>query len=146
MFGSREATVFSGLRRLVFLGAFLVVLFISIASAQKGQTNAPRYDPHTEAKMKGIVEELNLPPKGSEREAAHLLLKDGTANLDVYLCPKSFLDDMGISYSKGDEVALTGSKVKQGDAELILAREVVKGNDTLVLRDEKGNPVWNWHR
>jgi hypothetical protein len=28
----------------------------------------------------------------------------------------------------------------------ILAREVVKGTDTLVLRDDKGNPVWTWHR
>ena len=36
--------------------------------------------------------------------------------------------------------------IKQGEADLILAREVVKGNDTLVLRDEKGNPVWSWHR
>ena len=23
--------------------------------------------------------------------------------------------------------------------------EVVKGNDTFVLRDEKGGPVWDWH-
>jgi hypothetical protein len=26
------------------------------------------------------------------------------------------------------------------------SREVVKGTDTLVLRDEKGNPVWSWRR
>jgi hypothetical protein len=50
----------------------------------------------------------------------------------------------GLGFSKGDEIALTGSKVKQGDADLILVREVVKGNDTLVLRDDKGNPVWSW--
>ena len=54
--------------------------------------------------------------------------------------------DMGVSFSKGDEISLTGSKVKQGEADLILAREVVKGTDTLVLRDDKGNPVWSWHR
>jgi len=94
--------------------------------------------------MKGAVEEMKLPPKGSEKEVAHLLVKTGTDTVDVYLCPKSFLDDMGVSFSKGDEIALTGSKVKQGEADLILAREVVKGNDTLVLRDDKGNPVWSW--
>jgi len=69
-----------------------------------------------------------------------------TETVDVYLCPKSFLDDLGVSFGKGDEIALTGSKVKQGETDLILAREVVKGNDTLVLRDDKGNPVWSWHR
>jgi hypothetical protein len=56
-----------------------------------------------------------------------LLVKTGSDTVDVYLCPKSFLDDMGVSLGKGDEIALTGSKVKQGEADLILAREVVKG-------------------
>jgi hypothetical protein len=115
--------------------------------AQKAQEiRPPKYDVHTETKMKGTVEEVKLPPKGSEKEVAHLLVKTGTDTADVYLCPKSFLDDMGVSFSKGDEIALTGSRVKQGEADLILAREVVKGADTLVLRDEKGNPVWSRHR
>jgi hypothetical protein len=115
--------------------------------AQKAQeTGPPKYDVHTESKMKGAVEEVKLPTKGSEKEIARLLVKTATETIDVYLCPKSFLDDMGVSFSKGDEIALTGSKVKQGEADLILAREVVKGTDTLVLRDEKGNPVWSWRR
>jgi hypothetical protein len=53
---------------------------------------------------------------------------------------------MGVTFSKGDEIALTGSKIKAEGADLVLAREVIKGNDTVVLRDEKGNPVWDWHR
>ena len=73
-------------------------------------------------------------------------MKNGTEIVDVYLCPKSFLEDMGLGFSKGDEIAVTGSKVKQDGADLVLAREVVKGNDTLVLRDDKGNPVWGWQR
>jgi hypothetical protein len=50
---------------------------------------------------------------------------------------------MGISFTKGDEIAVMGSKVKQEALEVILARELVKGNDTLVFRDGKGNPVWD---
>jgi len=96
--------------------------------------------------MKGTVEEVKLPPKGREKETIHLLLKNGTGTLDIYLCSKAFLDDMGVSFAKGDEIALTGSRIKQGETDLILAREVVKGRDTLVLRDDKGNPVWSWHR
>ena len=111
--------------------------------AQKTQaTSAPKYDVHTETKMKGTVEEVKLPPKAGEKDVVHLLVKSGTDTVDVYLCPKSFLDDMGVSFGKGDEIAMTGSKVRQGEADLILAREVVKGTDTLVLRDDKGNPVW----
>ena len=96
--------------------------------------------------MKGTIQELKLPEKGSEKQAARLTLKSGDSTIDVYLCPKSFLDDMGSNLAKGDEVALTGSKVKQDGADLVLAREVVKGPDTLVLRDDKGKPVWDWHK
>jgi hypothetical protein len=130
--------------RIPFFAVFLASLCLLPAIAQKNQASSPpKYDLHTEAKVKVTVEEVKLPPKGSEKEVAHLLVKSGTDSVDVYLCPKSFFDDMGMSFSKGDEVTLTGSKVKHGEAELILAREVVKGNNTFVLRDEKGNPVWN---
>ena len=83
-------------------------------------------------------------PTGSEKGIAHLMVKIEPDILDVYLCPKTFLEEMGMSFSKGDEVAVKGSKIKQNKEDLFLAREVVKGNDTLVLRDDKGNPVWNW--
>jgi hypothetical protein len=128
-------------RKSIFLA--IAILCTLPLVAQKQETKRPKYDVNTEAKMKGTVEEVKLPPKGSGKEIAHLLVKTGTVTVDVYLCPGSFLDDMGVSFSKGDEIALTGSKVKQGEADLILAREVVKGTDTLVLRDSKGKPVWN---
>ena len=129
----------------IFLAMVLISLCLTPVAAQKAQqTNSPPYDLHSETKMKATVDDVKLPPKGSEKEAVHLLVKNGADALDVYLCPKSFLDDMGASFSKGDEIALTGSKVKAGGADLILAREVVKGDATLVFRDEKGNPVWNW--
>src|SRR6266700_3427225 len=107
-------------RKFVLVVVFLAVVFGAPARAQKNRTapaSPPKYD-----------------------------LKTGADAVDVYLCPQAFLADMGFSFSKGDEIALTGSKVKQGEADLILAREVVKGNDTLVLRDEKGSPVWSWRR
>ena len=44
-------------------------------------------------------------------------MKNGADTVDIYLCPKSFLDDMGVAFSKGDEITVTGSKVKQGENE-----------------------------
>jgi hypothetical protein len=149
MRGSPELGPPSGFRKLLFLAAFLALFCQLPVIAQKAQGNdasAPKYDPHTETKMKGTVEEVKLPPKGSEKEIVHLLVKNGTEIVDVYLCPKFFLEEMTVVFSKGDEIALTGSKIKQDGTDLVLAREVVKGNDTRVLRDDKGNPVWSWQR
>ena len=147
MRGSRESYPPNLGRELLFLAAFLSIFCLLPATAQKARGNepsAPKYDPHTETKLSGTVEEAKLPPKGSEKDIVHLMVKSGTEIVDVYLCPKSFLDDMGVTFSKGDEVEVTGSKVKQDGADLVLAREVVKGNDALVLRDAKGDPVWSW--
>jgi hypothetical protein len=144
----RDRTKFSSSRsrRNVFLLVLVAVLFGLTAQAQKSQPkpSPPKYDLSTEAKIKVTVEEVKVPPKGSDKEIAHLLVKDGTNSVDIYLCPKSFFDDMGMSFTKGDDIAITGSKVKQGETDLFLAREIVKGNDTFAFRDGKGEPAWNW--
>ncbi len=108
-------------------------LYSTPRCAKSPGNNSAQYDVNTETKMKGTVEEVKLPLKGSEKEVAHLLVKTGDT-VDEYLCPKSFPDDMGVSFRKGDEIALTGSKVKQGEADLILAREVVKGTSSSATR------------
>jgi len=135
-------------KQIVFL--LIALTFSSLwVQAQKtppaAATPPPKYDLQSEAKFKGIVEELKLPPKGSEKQIIYMRMKKGDDTIDIYLCPKTFFDDMSMAFAKGDEITLTGSKVKQGEAEVILAREVMKGNDTFVLRDEKGGPVWTWH-
>jgi hypothetical protein len=129
----------------IFLAAIVVVLSLSTVEAQKAAA-PPKYDLQSETKIKGTVDEVKPPASGNVKDAVHLLVKTSADSLDVYLCPKSFLDAMGLSFSKGDELAITGSKVKVDGADLILTRELVKGNDTVSLRDAKGDPVWDWHR
>jgi hypothetical protein len=133
------------LRRLFQTTLLAVTVVAAGALPMTGPATPPKYDVATEAKMKVTVEELKLPPKGNEKDVAHLLVKSGSDTLDIYLCPNAFLDDMGATFAKGDEVTVTGSKIKQDGADLVLARELVKGSDTLMLRDEKGKPVWDWH-
>src|ERR1700740_1242403 len=134
-----------GLHRSFQTTVLATAVVVINACPMSGPASAPKYDVATESKMKVTVEELKLPPKGNEKEVAHLVVKSGSETLDIYLCPKSFLDDMGATYAKGDEVTVTGSKIKQESGDLILAREIVKGTDTLLLRDDKGKPVWDWH-
>ena len=95
-------------------------------------------------KTKGIVDEVNLLPLGTRKDFTELIIKAGDDKVHIYVCPKPFQDEMGISFGKGDEIAVTGSKVKQEAFDVILARELVKGTDTLLFRDDKGNPVWDW--
>lgn len=117
----------------------------SITNCAQAAQPAPKYDAQTETKVEGTIEDITIPATGQAKEVVHLFMKVGNDTINVYLCPKSFLDEMGIEFNKGDEIVVTGSKVKQADVDLVLAREAQKGQDTLVLRDDKGNPVWVWN-
>ena len=117
----------------------LAVVFLAVSAFAQAP---PKYDPATETKLKGVVAELKFLPPAGGKPAAYLVIKSGEDTLQVFLCPKSFLDDMGASFKADDKIEVTGSKVKQGDADLILAREVVKGDDTLTLRFKDGKPAW----
>ncbi len=131
---------------LVFAGAVFLMWCAMPGLAQKPSQETsvlPKYDLHTETKTKGTVDEVNLLPFGSRKDLTELIIKSGDDKIHIYVCPKTFEEEMGISFTKGDEVAVMGSKVKQEALEVILARELVKGNDTLVFRDGKGNPVWD---
>jgi hypothetical protein len=147
MLGARRFSVLRISRSwslLILVAAFLLFL-LGARNARGAEPDAPKYDSHTETKMKGTVEDVTLPASGHEKEIVHLVMKNGADTVNIYLCPKSFLDDMGVAFSKGDEITVTGSKVKQGEADVVLAKQAERGNDTLVLRDDKGTPVWMWN-
>jgi hypothetical protein len=131
----------------LFCVPLFLILCLSLGLSQKAQPDdgsLPKYDLHTETKTKGVVDEVNLLPLGTRKDFTELIIKSGDDKLHIYVCPKPFQEEMGISFSKGEEIAVTGSKVKQETSDVILARELVKGSDTLLFRDDKGKPVWDW--
>lgn len=103
----------------------------------------PKYDPATETTFKGVVQELKLVPPSGGKPVVYLVMKSSPDPAQVFLCPKKFLDDMGIEFKPDDAIEVTGSKVKQDGADLTLAREVVvKSGETLTLRFKDGKPAW----
>ena len=124
--------------------AHCLLLCVAPSLSQKSDAAPPpKYDSQTETKTKGTIDEIKTITVGSRKDFTEAVLKAGDTTLQIYLCPKSFQDEMGVTFAKGDEIAVTGSKVKQEDAVVILAREVIKGNDSLLLRDDKGKPIWD---
>jgi len=120
------------------------LLWVAAGVSQKTPDNGVlKYDLQTEMKAKGSVEEVDMVSLGARKDFTELIVKSGDDQLHVYVCPKPFEDEMGISFAKGDEIAVTGSRVKRDASDVILARELVKGTDTLMFRDGKGKPVWD---
>jgi hypothetical protein len=106
----------------------------------------PQYDKATETTIKGTVGGLKLVPPTGAKSIAYLVTKTGPDKekdtVEIFLCPKSFLDQMGISFKADEAIEITGSKVKQSGADLILAREMQKNGETLTFRFPDGKPAW----
>jgi hypothetical protein len=131
---------------------FLVVTVVmgSITLCQ-GQEGASVYNPSTETTVKGTVEEVKtafLPGGGASAQAreessgpTYLNLKTDSGTLAVFLGPSWFLESKGFKFAKGDQIEVTGSK--RQDKNVIIAREVKRGDQTLVVRNAQGIPAWS---
>ena len=118
--------------------------FVTLLASSAFPQSPPKYDPATETHSKGIVEELKLvPPTGGKPEAYLVMKASGSDAPQIYLCPKRFLDQMEVDFKAGEEIEITGSKVKQGGVDLTLAREILKKDgNTMTLRFKDGKPAW----
>jgi hypothetical protein len=124
----------------------LQLAVIALVAASAFSQSPPRYDPATETTVKGTVGELKLVPPTGGKPIAYLVTKTGPDKekdmVQIFLCPKSFLDQLGIAFKADETIEVKGSKVKQDGADLILAREMVKEGETLTFRFPDGKPAW----
>jgi hypothetical protein len=124
----------------------LPLAVLAVAATSAYSQAPPKYDTTTETTIKVTVGELKLVPPTGGKPIAYLVTKTDPDKekdaVQIFLCPKSFLDQMGIAFKANDTVEIKGSKVKQAGADLILAREMVKGGETLTFRFPDGKPAW----
>jgi hypothetical protein len=130
------------------------VLLLAGAPAAFGQQGmgqgrqGPRYyNPATETTVKGTVEQVRQVNGGRGWwTGTHLTLKTAKETLDVHIGPSWFLAEKKFSFAKGDQIEVTGSKIKYQGADALIAREVKKGKQVLVLRNAQGIPEWSGGR
>jgi hypothetical protein len=145
-FGSQNPALPYKSTLIVFRLVLSLLLWVTPGLSQKtpsGDSSLPKYELDTEMKTKGVIDEVNLLSVGKRNDFRELIIKNGDDKINLYVCPKPFEDEMSIGFTKGDQITVTGSKVKHEGGDVILVRELVKGDDTLVFRDAKGAPVWD---
>jgi hypothetical protein len=116
----------------------LLLVITTGAFAQAGKTG-PKYDVTKETKLKGTV--TQVVEGAAAADPTVLTIKAGEKVVSVQLAPKDYLKEIECWVKVGDVVEVTGAKVTDA-GDVIIAREVVFGNNTMVLRDNKGVPIW----
>lgn len=135
------------MKRMSFLRVLMIAATVLTLAAASALAQGGMYNPATETTVKGTVEEVRRVsgPRGGPG-GTHLILKTDKETLEVRLGPTTFLEKEKFTFAKGDQIEVTGSKVKIEGADALIAREVKKGGKTLTLRDAQGVPAWSGGR
>ncbi|GAB4352866.1 MAG: hypothetical protein Kow0099_37040 [Candidatus Abyssubacteria bacterium] len=72
----------------------------------------------------------------------HLLIQTDAETIPVHLGPRWFIDDQDVQLEKGDRITVKGSRITFDDKPALIAAEIAKGDEILILRDEDGFPSW----
>ena len=129
-------------RSIIFILAISLAAVASWAQMGRGVGRCGNYDPKTEMTTRGTIEAVTQVAGNWAWYGTHLALKTEAGTIDVHLGPEAYIANQQFSFAKGDQIEVTGSKVAIKNTDTLIAREVKKGDKTLVLRDANGMPNW----
>ena len=131
------------MRMLKVLTLVAFVLIVVLILGNGARQRAPKYNAATEVKVEGVVQEVQqfwCPINGDE--GTHLMVKTDAGILQVHVAPRRFLEGNGMSFGKGDQIAVVGSTVTFEGHDAMIARKITRGDQTFAFRQPDGTPLW----
>lgn len=107
------------------------------------QGEEPKFDPSTIETVRGEVTAVSsFQAQVGLMQSVRMQVRTEEETLPVILAPSSYLETQNTKIHKGDQVEITGSRVSDNNAPLLIATQVKKGNQILRLRHSNGKPMW----
>lgn len=114
----------------------------SPGDAKSNRLPGPRYDPDSVISVSGVVVDVREQAEPVALQGVHVMLRSERHPVHVFIAPAGFMKAFGFRLAKGDDLQVSGSKVRFDGADLILARQLRKDSEILVLRNDDGAPYW----
>lgn len=127
----------------------LALAFPGNAFAQRAMRGgyAGQYNSQTVETVSGEVISVDKVTYGRRGYTGiHLLLKTDNGEIPVHLGPSWYIEHQSMKVVPHDVVEVTGSRVIYGGKPALIAAEVKKGNESLLLRNKEGLPLWRRSR
>ena len=120
--------------------SFVLAAGDAAAQGRRGGGQGPaHYDAAAEVTVKGTVEEVKPGPG----QGTHVMLKTADASLEIALGPTWYQTEKKYVLAKGDQIDVVGAKSTVDGRDVLIARQITKGAETMTFRDAKGFPMWS---
>jgi len=100
------------------------------------------YDPKSVETVTGTVKSVDVVKSRGMSDGLHITLATGGELIPVHLGPVWYLEHQDLALVAGDKVTIRGSRITYQGKPALIAAEVTRGSDVLVLRNEQGFPRW----
>jgi hypothetical protein len=106
------------------------------------------YNAQTVESVSGQVISVDrITPMKGMSYGVHLTLKTDKETISVHLGPSWYIDNQDVKLAPNDNIEVKGSRITFEGHPAIVAAEVKKGDEVLMLRDSNGFPAWSgWRR
>lgn len=125
----------------IVMGTAVVILVVLLFTSPRPRV--PVYSTSSEGILQGVVQDVQefyCPISGDE--GTHLLVKTEDGTWQVHVAPTRFLRDKKLSFSKGDQIQVVGSRIIYNGHETLIVRTVTRANETTAFREPNGKSMW----
>lgn len=101
---------------------------------------AALYNATNEVAVKGVVQQVQefACPVGEGEMGTHLMLKTDNGVLQVHLAPARIMRSQNLTFAPGDQIEVVGAKLRLQGQDGLIAREIIRGNESFIFRDPQG--------
>jgi hypothetical protein len=118
----------------------------ALADSKRGPAAGPcdghSFDPARIERVSGRIAEIGKAGKGHHERGAHAWIDTSSGRVEVMLGPADYVKAQTVRLASGDQVEVSGWRMKMGRGEMLVASEVRRGSEVLLLRDQSGAPAW----
>jgi hypothetical protein len=90
--------------------------------------------------LQGTILEIHRP--AAVTGVVEAWLKTPGSIVLVRLGPSDFLRQKGLTLNEGGPIAVKGYRAASSDEDMVIVTELESGGKTLLLRNERGRPLW----
>jgi hypothetical protein len=124
----------------------LLAASMSIAQSGRGLNQCLMtrlYDVAKETKIEGMLSNVTADTGYGRYPGMIADMRTSADTLKAYIAPEWYMKHKSITIKKDQHVIVTGSKVTYNNKALIIVRSIEYKDSKLVIRDDRGIPVWS---